>query len=96
MRVATPHLEAIAATLAPEETKAPGIRRCAFDSLELLQTPGVWGEDCAARTEFLTPSGRRLLECIEETVASGTRLVDISSLEPYASGHFLDAISRGL
>lgn len=96
MRVATPHLEAIAASLAPEETKAPGIRRCAFDSLELLQTPGVWGEDCAARTEFLTPSGRRLLECIEETVASGTRLVDISSLEPYASGHFQDAIARGL
>lgn len=96
MRKATPHLESITAALIPEGTVAPGVRRCSFDSLELLQTPGVWGQDCAAWSEFLTPAGRRLLECIEETVASGTRLVDISSLEPYASGHFLDAIARGL
>ena len=96
MRKATPHLESIAAALIPEGTVAPGVRRCSFDSLELLQTPGVWGQDCAAWTELLTPSGRHLLECVEETVASGSRLVDISSLEPYASGHFLDAIARGL
>lgn len=96
MREATPHLESISASLIPGGTVVPGVRRCSFDSLELLQTPGVWGEDCAAWSEFLTPSGRRLLECIEETVASGSRLVDISSLEPYATGHFLDAIARGL
>ena len=96
MRQATPHLESISAGLIPEGTVAPGIRKCSFDSLEILQTPGVWGQECAAWTEFLTPSGRRLLECIEETVASGRSLVDISSLEPYATGHFLDAISRGL
>jgi len=96
MSAATSHLNDIAGNLAPEGTDAPGICRCSFDSVEILQTPGVWGEDCAARSEFLTPSGKRLLECIEETVASGSRLVDISSLEPYATGLFLDAIARGL
>ena len=96
MLKATPHLESISASLIPGGAVAPGVIRCNFQSFELLQTPGVWGQDCAAWAEFLTPSGKRLLECIEETIASGGRLVDISSLEPYATGHFLDAIARGL
>ena len=41
-------------------------------------------------------ASRRFLEAIEEVIAGAERLVDIASLEPFASGEFAAAIRRGL
>ena len=83
----------------------PGLlHRTTLDRFELLQTPGLWGHDptdessCRADNDpaRLPAASRRLLDAIEELIASAERLVDIASLEPFASGEFAAAIRRGL
>lgn len=74
-------------------------------SFELLQTPGLWGHDpadnsywngTAADGDCMPAASRRLLQAIEDVVAHAETLLDIASLEPFASGEFLAAIRRGL
>ena len=83
----------------------PGLlSRTTMHRFELLQTPGLWGHDPADNSYWLATSGpaplpdasRRLLAAIEEVIAAAERIVDISSLEPFASGRFAVAIRRGL
>lgn len=83
----------------------PGLlSRTTLDRFELLQTPGLWGHDpadgsygrAADDSPPLPDASRRLLAAIEDVVASAERLVDIASLEPFASGEFAAAIRRGL
>jgi len=83
----------------------PGLlSRTAIERFELLQTPDLWGHDPADNAYWLAGSGpapppagsRRLLAAIEDVIASAERLVDIASLEPFASGEFAAAIRRGL
>jgi phosphatidylserine/phosphatidylglycerophosphate/cardiolipin synthase-like enzyme len=80
------------------------LSRTTIERFELLQTPGLWGHDPAhnsywrsADGEARLPAGSaRLLAAIEDTIAAAERLVDIASLEPFASGEFAAAIRRGL
>jgi len=83
----------------------PGLlSRTTCERFELLQTPNLWGHDPAADSHGIAPGGRaplpvgsrRLLAAIEEVIASAERIVDIASLEPFASGEFAAAIRRGL
>jgi len=76
------------------------------DRVELLQTPDLWGHDPADNSYWLAsdptpaaalPAGtRRLLDAIEEVIAGAEHLVDIASLEQFASGGFAAAVRRGL
>jgi phosphatidylserine/phosphatidylglycerophosphate/cardiolipin synthase-like enzyme len=91
---------------APPTGGLPGLlSRTSLDRFELLQTPGLWGHDPADNSSWLPTSGesqplppasRRLLEAIEEICAGAESLLDIASLEPFASGEFAAAIRRGL
>lgn len=76
-----------------------------LERFELLQTPGLWGQDPTDNSYWLDASGEptvtpsashRFLEAIESLVAGADSLLDIASLEPFASGAFLRAIRRGL
>jgi phosphatidylserine/phosphatidylglycerophosphate/cardiolipin synthase-like enzyme len=80
------------------------LARTTLDRFEILQTPGLWGHDPADNSYWhaaggpapLPAASGRLLAAIEEMVAGAERLVDIASLEPFASGEFAAAIRRGL
>jgi phosphatidylserine/phosphatidylglycerophosphate/cardiolipin synthase-like enzyme len=83
----------------------PGLlSRTTVERFELLQTPGLWGHDPADNSYWLATGGTaplptassRLLIAIEELIAGAERLIDIASLEPFASGEFAAAIRRGL
>jgi len=84
----------------------PGVlSRTTIERFELLQTPDLWGHDPADNSYWLVAGGgaaplpagsRRLLAAIEDVIASAEQLVDIASLEPFASGDFAVAIRRGL
>lgn len=102
----TPLIDTILAAL---RIPAAGLRGtlvpCSLDSLDLLQSPGLWGHDPADHSYWLGPDGtpapfpaasRRLLGAIEDSIASARILVDIASLEPLPSGAFTEAIARGL
>ena len=96
----------LAALGAPADGGMPGLlSRTTLDHFELLQTPGLWGHDpnddapwraADGHPAPLPAASRRLLAAIEETIAAAERLVDIASLEPFASGDFAAAIRRGL
>jgi phosphatidylserine/phosphatidylglycerophosphate/cardiolipin synthase-like enzyme len=96
----------LAALAAPPDGGLPGLlSRTTLDRLELLQTPDLWGHDAADNSYWLAADGgrppvpagsRRFLATIEEVIAGAERLVDIASLEPFASGDFAAAIRRGL
>ena len=96
----------LAALGAPPDGGLPGLlTRTTLDRIELLQTPELWGHDPADNSYWLgggdapapLPAGsRRFLAAIEEIIAGADRLVDIASLEPFASGEFAAAIRRGL
>jgi phosphatidylserine/phosphatidylglycerophosphate/cardiolipin synthase-like enzyme len=95
----------VAALGASPDGGLPGLlSRTTIERFELLQTPGLWGHDPAdasyARVDGgpapLPACSRRLLAAIEEVIAAAERLVDLASLEPFASGEFAAAIRRGL
>jgi phosphatidylserine/phosphatidylglycerophosphate/cardiolipin synthase-like enzyme len=95
----------LAALGAPSDGGLPGLlSRTTIERFDLLQTPDLWGHDPADNAYWLASSGpaplpagsRRLLAAIEDVIASAERLVDIASLEPFASGEFAAAIRRGL
>ena len=95
----------LAALGASPDGGLPGLlSRTTLDRFEVLQTPRLWGHDPAENSYWLAAEGpapspaasRRLLEAIEEVIAGAERLVDIASLEPFASGEFAAAIRRGL
>lgn len=90
---------------APPDGGLPGLlSRTTLERFEFLQTPGLWGHDPADNSYWLAAGGSaplpaasgRLLAAIEEIIAGADRLVDIASLEPFASGDFAAAIRRGL
>lgn len=102
-------IAACVAALGPAVGTADGglpglLSRTLIERLDLLQTPDLWGHDPADNAYWLAGSGpaplpagsRRLLSAIEDVIASADRLVDIASLEPFASGEFAAAIRRGL
>lgn len=83
----------------------PGLlARTTLDRFEILQTPGLWGHDpgdnsywrAAGGPAPLPPASGRFLAAIEDLIAGAERLVDIASLEPFASGEFTASIRRGL
>lgn len=84
----------------------PGLlSRTTVDRFDLLQSPDLWGHDPADNSYWRSPGGgpaplpagsRRFLAAIEDVIAGAERLVDIASLEPFASGEFAAAIRRGL
>jgi ureidoglycolate hydrolase len=96
----------LAALGAPPDGGLLGLlSRTTLERFELLQTPGLWGHDPADNSYWLggggalaeLPAGsRRFLAAIEDVIAGAERLVDIASLEPFASGEFAAAIRRGL
>jgi hypothetical protein len=96
----------LAALGAPLDGGLPGLlARTTLEQLELLQTPGLWGHDPADNSYCLAadggrtplpPGSRRFLAAIEEVIARAERLVDIASLESFATGEFAAAIRRGL
>ncbi|MGI9178064.1 MAG: hypothetical protein ACR2IT_09435 [Pirellulales bacterium] len=96
----------LAALGAPPDGGLPGLlSRTTLDRFELLQTPGLWGHDPADNSYWLPTGGaaapipaasRRLLAALEDAIAEAESLVDIASLEPFASGEFAAAIRRGL
>lgn len=95
----------LAALGGPPDGGLPGLlARTTLDSFEILQTPDLWGHDPADNSYWLAaggpaplpPASGRFLAAIEETIAGAERLVDIASLEPFASGEFAAAIRRGL
>lgn len=102
----TPFFEAIVDSLHMPAGGVAGILvPTSLDSLELLQTPDLWGHDPADNSYWLgadnatapfPAASRRLLAAIEGTVAAAESLVDIASLEPVPSGAFTTAIARGL
>lgn len=76
-----------------------------LDRFELLQTPGLWGQDPSDNAYWtggegdagcMPPASRRLVELIEDVVAAAERWLDIAALQPLASGEFAAAIRRGL
>jgi len=90
---------------APPDGGLPGLlSRTTVERFELLQTPELWGHNPADNSYWLATRGTaplpaasgRLLTAIEEIIAGAERLVDIASLEPFASGEFAAAIRRGL
>jgi phosphatidylserine/phosphatidylglycerophosphate/cardiolipin synthase-like enzyme len=90
---------------APPDGGLPGLlSRTTVERFELLQTPELWGHDPADNSYWLATGGTaslpaasgRLLIAIEELIAGAERLIDIASLEPFASGEFAAAIRRGL
>jgi len=96
----------LAALGAAPDGGLPGLlSRTTLDRIALLQTPDLWGHDPADESDRLATGGssaplpagsRRLLAVIEEVIAAAERLVDIASLEPFASGEYAAAIRRGL
>ena len=95
----------LAALGAPADGGVPGlVSRTTLERFELLQTPGFWGHDPADNSYWrlaggsapLPAASARLLATIEDVIAGAERLVDIASLEPFASGEFAAAIRRGL
>ena len=90
---------------APPDGGLPGLlSRTTVERFELLQTPGLWGHDPIDNSYWLSAGGSapppaaggRLLAAVEDVIAGAERLVDIASLEPFASGEFAAAIRRGL
>ena len=76
-----------------------------LDRFELLQTPGLWGHDPADNAYWQPADGpspqmpaasRRLLEAIEDVIASARTQIDISSLQSCASGAFAATLRRGI
>lgn len=102
----SPLIDACLTSLRVPPGGLPGmIAPTTFDRFELLQTPGLWGHDPADNSYWQAPGGspaplpaasRRLLEAIEGVVASAESLLDIASLESFATGGFVAAIQRGL
>jgi phosphatidylserine/phosphatidylglycerophosphate/cardiolipin synthase-like enzyme len=96
----------LAALGAPPDGGMPGLlSRTTLARFELLQTPDLWGHDPADNSYWLAAAGGspsppagsgRFLAAIEDVVAGAERLVDIATLEPFASGGFAAAIRRGL
>jgi phosphatidylserine/phosphatidylglycerophosphate/cardiolipin synthase-like enzyme len=95
----------LAALGAPPDGGLHGLlSRTTLERFELLQTPDLWGHDPADNAYWLAAdvparlpaASRRFLAVIEEVIAGAARLVDIASLEPFASGEFAAAIRRGL
>jgi phosphatidylserine/phosphatidylglycerophosphate/cardiolipin synthase-like enzyme len=95
----------LAALGASSDGGMPGLlARTTVERFELLQTPGLWGHDPADNSYWLSAGGtaplpaasRHFLAAIEDVIAGAERLVDIASLEPFASGEFAAAIRRGL
>jgi len=96
----------LAALGAPPDGGLPGLLSwTTLERIELLQTPNLWGHDPTDNSYWLggggapapLPAGsRRFLAAIEDVIAGAERLVDIASLEPFASGEFAAAIRRGL
>ena len=102
----TPVIDACLTTLGVPPGGLPGILTpTSFDRFELLQTPGLWGHDSTDNSYWLAADGgpaplpaasRRLLDAIEDVVAHAESLLDIASLESFATGEFAAAIRRGL
>ena len=102
----TPFVDACLAALGMPPGGLPGILvPTSFDRFELLQTPGLWGHDPADNSYWLPTEGgpaplptasRRLLDAIEDVVAHAESILDIASLESFATGGFAAAIRRGL
>lgn len=97
--------QCLAALGLPTEGGVSGLCvRTSFDRFDLLQSPDVWGRNPADGSVSrvsegipeLPPGSRLLLETLEEVVAGAVQLVDIATLEPFASGDFAAAIRRGL
>ena len=95
----------LAAIGAPPDGGLSGLlSRTTLDRFELLQTPGLWGHDPADNSYWLAAGGPaplpaasgRFVAAIEDVIAGAERIVDIASLEPFASGEFAAAIRRGL
>lgn len=95
----------LAALGAAPDGGLPGLlSRSSLERFELLQTPGLWGHDPADEScghadgdpALLPAASRHLLEVIEQVIGSAERLIDIASLEPFASGEFAEAMRRGL
>ena len=91
---------------APPDGGLPGLlSRTTLERFEVLQTPDLWGHDPADNSYWRSTGGgpaplsagsRRFLAAIEDVIAGAERLVDVASLEPFASGEFAAAIRRGL
>ncbi len=95
----------LAAVGVPPDGGLPGLlARTTLDRFEILQTPGLWGHDPGDNSYWLATGGPaplpsasgRFLAAIEEMIAGAERLIDIASLEPFASGEFAATIRRGL
>ncbi|MEI6238827.1 MAG: hypothetical protein WCR51_00420 [Planctomycetia bacterium] len=90
---------------APPDGGLPGLlSQTTLERFDLLQTPDLWGHDPADNSYWRAVTGpaplptasRRFLAAIEDVIAAAERLVDIASLEPFASGEFAAALRRGL
>jgi phosphatidylserine/phosphatidylglycerophosphate/cardiolipin synthase-like enzyme len=95
----------LAALGAPPDGGLPGLlARTTLDCFKILQTPDLWGHDPADNSYWLAgggpdplpPASGRFLAAIEELIAGAEHLLDIASLEPFASGEFAATIRRGL
>ncbi|RDI49306.1 phospholipase D-like domain-containing protein [Nocardia mexicana] len=100
---AAPHLDAVEAKLREvspglegetwQRTHGNELSRASGDPAGwLLQNPGCWGDPKCVRR----PGTERLLDRTLEHVSRATRTVDISSLEPFPDGTFLDTLVAGL
>ncbi|AYV45200.1 hypothetical protein CFHF_03675 [Caulobacter flavus] len=68
------------------------------NSLSLLQTPNLWGQDPAKNDYWTgeTKPAHELVAAVEDIVAGARQSIDLSTLWPPPNGLFRDAIHRGL
>lgn len=59
----------------------------------LAQTPNVWGQSA---DDVEIGAGDFIAQDVQDLVSSATKFVDITSLFPYPTGQFMDAIQKGL
>ncbi len=66
--------------------------RTSLDSLEWLQTPGLWGKSPSDNSywnrETLPPCSQRLLDAMAEIIRNARSHLDIAALESFADGFF--------
>jgi hypothetical protein len=74
--------------------------KTSLDSLEWLQTPGLWGkspsDNCYWTQETLPPCSQRLLDAIAEIIQDAHSHLDIAALEPFADGPFEKMLAASL
>lgn len=74
--------------------------RTTLESLEWIQTPGLWGRSPADNGYWqgadLPPASQRLIDGMTDVMGGTSEFLDIASLEPFASGRFEELLTAGL